>query len=259
MLKNEIIKSLRGCVSAVRLLSNLPCPGEEAESIGEARSWFPAVGLLLGGLMVSVGWIAYACSHRWDALAAFVMLVFSAWMTRGFHLDGLSDWADGFWGGFTRERTLEIMKDSRVGAFGVIVLVPVLIGKLLAFSMLIEMGEWGWIVSACVLSRTAQVVLAGTQPYARPEGGTGGDFVTGTHPRNIIVPAVIMLIMLLVLTGSVLSVLLVSAIVMGVVLIFGRWCRKKIGGVTGDLLGTCSEMSELLTLILAVCVLGGAQ
>src|SRR5512145_1363019 len=120
---------LHGLVTALRTLTILPVPGSDASDMSRALPWFPLVGCLLGFLLWGLAWGFGFMAVFWPGGTALVVVAASAILTRGLHLDGLADWADGFGGGRDKERTLAIMKDSHVGAFGVIALIIVLIAR----------------------------------------------------------------------------------------------------------------------------------
>lgn len=248
-MRERLTTIFSGLTTAMRMLTILPIPGKEATRFASCQPWFPVVGALIGGLMALFGWLVVSLTNGWSEVAALAVVGAGAGLTRGLHLDGLSDWADGFWGGYTREKRLSIMKDSCVGAFGVIALVLVLLGKWLALTRTIAAGAWTWIVAACVLSRTMQVVLASAQPYARSEGGTGQAFVTETNGLRTTVTVLVAVPLLLLTTKLSIDFLVVVIGALLLTILFGLWCRRAVGGVTGDLLGTCSEFIELWALL----------
>ena len=139
--------------------------------LSNSRAFFPAIGLLLGLLLVGV---EEGSSRLFsEQLTAAFLVATLVIATRALHLDGLMDVCDGVFGGFTRERRLEIMRDSNVGAFGVAGGVTVLLlkyGALVALLSLPEPGkEWGLLLFPA-LSRWAMVVLLGAFPYVRTQG-----------------------------------------------------------------------------------------
>ena len=248
----------RGLISALHTLTILPVPARGANRLEKALLWFPVVGFLLGALVVLPGYITMQIEGGWSYAAGLVMLSTGILLTRALHLDGLSDWADGFWGGFKKDRVLAIMKDSNLGTFGTVALIWILLGKWIALTRLAEHGEWTWIIAAFTISRTMQVVLAAAHPYARKEEGTGSPFIanaTTRHATRALGEAAICLALTcppfwawpLILAGA-----------WGLTRLFGLWCMRRVEGVTGDLLGACSEMTELLVL-LAGAILVGAQ
>ena len=244
----------RGLVTAIRTLTIFPSPGRDAEDLARAIPWFPLVGCLVGLLLWAVGAGFNLVSGGWSAGAAVAVTAGGLLITRGLHLDGLADWADGFGASKDKERALEIMKDPRIGAFGAAAIVLALMARWAACSRLIETGALSWIVPACIVSRTAMAELACRLPYARAENGSGAaPFVNQARPSHRL--KALLLALLLVSAGSGLA---------GTLLFIGGWIfcrlleiwfRKRVGGVTGDLLGACNEMVEIA--ILFVCAAGG--
>jgi adenosylcobinamide-GDP ribazoletransferase len=247
---------LGGFVTAVRTLTLLPCPGPEACQMANALPWLPVVGLILGLAVAGVQQVVMQVTAEWAAGSAAVGLAISCWLTRGMHLDGLSDCADGFGGGRTREKTLAIMKDPCAGAFGVITLVCVLLLKWTSMQRLLEQGQAWWVIVPFALSRTAQVVLATTQPYARAEGGTGAPFVNGAGGWHLAVAVVLGLTASVLVPGSWQSWASAVVVAAGVTLGFGLRCRHRLGGVTGDCLGAVSELVETSVLLLGASFCG---
>jgi adenosylcobinamide-GDP ribazoletransferase len=169
---------LSGLVSAVRTLSLLPVPGRDATEMTRSLPWFPLVGALLGAVVYGAWRLLDAAGlSGWHQGEAVLLVLLATALTRGLHLDGLADWADGYFSLQGRKRALEIMKDPRVGTFGVIALMAVLGLKWVALTRLIEQGAAVWIVPAYVVSRTAQVELAVSLPYAGVDSGFGAAFV----------------------------------------------------------------------------------
>lgn len=239
-----------GFSSAWRLLTAVPLPGECTVDAKRSLRWFPVVGLVLAsGILVALSALGDHVD-TWPAGAAFIAIAAVSLLTGGLHLDGLADWADAFWNIRDRDRTLAIMKDSRIGAFGVIALVLLLLGKWVCLTRILGAGGGGWLVCAMAAGRAAQVVLAVSHPYARSEG-TGRLFVEGATLKDSYVAMGIAVAASLLFVGP--SVRLVVALVLGYLAVraFGKWCSKRIGGVTGDLLGAGGELCELLILFIA--------
>ena len=240
----------RGLVTALRTLTLLPVPGREAVSVATALYWFPLAGLLIGLLEWGAGGLVGLVAVRgWPAGAAAAALVAGALVTRGLHLDGLADWADATAVLAGREKALEVMKDPRIGALGAVALVSVLLVKWVALMRLATADALVWVLPACIIARAMQVELAATLPYARAEGGTAGSFVEGAGAGHRLVA----------LGSAALLVLVPFGGLGGVVLLLGwmaarafAWrCRVRYGGVTGDLLGAGSELTETLVLVVA--------
>jgi adenosylcobinamide-GDP ribazoletransferase len=238
-----------GLVTAMRTLTIFPIPGRDADSMASSLPWFPIVGAILGGIVYAIGiFLTRFIFTDWPETTAFFLIAAGIYITRGFHLDGLSDWADSFGAMSNRKRMLEIMKDSRVGAFGVMALVMVLLGQWIAITRLCKHDELIWIIAAYIVSRMSQVELTVTLPYARAEGGTAGAFVheaKATHRRLAFCLAALLLFAVFGWRG--LIVLLIGEMIR---IAFGFWCRRRLGGITGDLLGACSVISETTLLFL---------
>ncbi len=234
---------LNGWITAVRTLTIIPVPGKDARDFSTSLYGFVWVGALLGGILYGLALLLQSkiCSG-WPEASAFLVVLAGVILTRGLHLDGLADVADGFWGGHSRERVLEIMKDSLLGTFGVVALILLLLGKWVVLVRLLSSGQVLWLVAALIVSRVLMVDLSVRYPYAR-ESGTASQFVKGaklTHWVSNFIPAAIILFLLLEWQG-----VLVLAGGWIFCWFFGQMSRRRIGGVTGDLLGACCELSEV--------------
>lgn len=249
---------LRGLVTAIRTLTVLPTPGRDAARPASALPWFPLVGGLLGLLVFLPAWGLELVGdqwpevgvYKWPAGLAALLVLFGALLTGGLHLDGLADWADGFFGAREREKILAIMKDPRKGTFGVAALVLVLLLKWAALARIVEWtGLLPWIIAVAATSRFCQVELAASLPYARAEGGTAAPFVTGARPWHRVVAFILVMAVCVGACGPAgAGAPLVGWMVMR---FFRRRWRKRIGGVTGDLLGAGSELVETALLFIA--------
>jgi adenosylcobinamide-GDP ribazoletransferase len=234
---------------ALTFLTKLPWPwpGPADESaLARSMFWFPWVGALLG-LAFWGAWTGLIKILPGPAAAAF-LLAFSVWITGGLHLDGLADAADGLGGGNTPAAALTIMKDSRVGAFGVISLIVALLLKFSLFlSFATTPGVTGALLLYPVISRWGMVLLAYLSPYARPEGGLGQAMTLGVS-RRVVVGASLS-------TGALsLAILGIPGLAIFAVAGCGVWLgslyfQKRLGGITGDVLGATNEVLEVLVLV----------
>jgi adenosylcobinamide-GDP ribazoletransferase len=239
------VNPLGGLVTAIRTLTWLPVPGRDAESFASSLPWLPVVGLLLGAALHG---LCLLFGAGWPEGAALAVVAGGTLLTRGIHLDGLADSADGLFGGRTRERILEIMKDSRMGAFGGIALVLVLLAKFVFVTRLAACGATFWLVPALVASRTAQAVLAASFPYARSEG-TAAPFVAGARPAHALL-AILIGMATVACAGSFETRWLAAfALGLAVAALIGRAVCRRLGGITGDVLGATSELTETAVLL----------
>ena len=246
---------LSGLVTALRTLTVLPVPGRESDSFSNSLFWFPVVGLLLGLVEGTIGFCGFRLG--WNELSAALVLLGGIALSRGMHADGLADLADGFWGGKTREAALRIMKDPNVGSFGAIALSAMMLLKWIALLKLVVLGAFELIAAGVLLAREVQVLLASSLPYARKEGGTAQAFVSGAGALHIVVTSLLTLLFLVALLHADLYALVtvVAAALVGA-LLTGGLSRRKINGVTGDVLGAGSEVTELFVWIAAALYAG---
>ena len=233
---------------ALTFLTKLPWPWRgPADETALARSmfWFPWVGAVLGLIF----WGAWAGLHR--ALpapaAAALLLTLTVWITGGLHLDGLADTADGLGGGRTPAEALAIMKDSRVGAFGVISLI---LGLVLKFSLFLSLAAQTSGSAALLLfpiiSRWSMVLLAYLSPYARAEGGLGQAMTLGISPRVLLGASLSAGGLSLLILGAPGLVLLIAAAAL--IWLGSLYCQRRLGGITGDILGAANEVVEIAVL-----------
>lgn len=242
-----------GLASAVRFLTVLPLPGRaevSEEVLGRSTAWFPLAGVLIGAILAGAGALA---GLLWSQLTVRVLVV-AGWaaLTRGLHLDGLADSADGLLGGPTREKRLAIMKDSRVGTFGVVAVVGLLALKLAFLAELEDMALWRLLVPACALARWAMLLAIFAFPTAVP-GGMAGRFKRrcGWPQLGIgtFVAAAVSFFFLGVWGLSLLALLALAT------LLWSLAVRRALGGHTGDTYGALGELGEALTLA-ALAALG---
>jgi adenosylcobinamide-GDP ribazoletransferase len=232
-------------LEALRFMTVLPIPGQPAtdeRSITAAIPWFPAAGLLIGLLLLPVGGLA---GWLWNDLVRAVLLVV-VWgsITGGLHLDGLSDTFDAVLSWRPRERKLEIMKDSRVGAMGVLALVAVL---LLKVAWLYAAGDSWWLVVllAPVWGRWADMYGIFWFPAARA-GGLGRTFHAQVQQRGFVL-STLGVLLLTTLLGQWHGVL-AAALVWGSTHLLARWWTYDLGGLTGDTYGALCEIGEVVAL-----------
>jgi len=243
-----------GLASAVRTLTILPFPGNESDSPATTLYWFVPVGALLGFILYGVALLCQPLQAPF--LTGSLLIGLLALLTRAFHLDGLCDMFDGFGGGWTKERKLEIMKGSTVGAFGVIALIITLLVKVSAVALMIERGGIPLLVYVPILSRLFVVAQSVFNPYARKEGGTAARLVTEGRVRHVAISVVWVVVVIILYKNVVLLRLgLLVGVAATVTVGIALHARKQIGGVTGDILGATVELSEAGMLLAAAIVM----
>ncbi|MEM7710269.1 MAG: adenosylcobinamide-GDP ribazoletransferase [Pseudomonadota bacterium] len=231
-------------VSAAMLLTRLPVRGKPTAVAAQAAWAWPLIGGLVGLLAGLVGWVLLGLGLH-VGFAAGLALATSVTVTGALHEDGLADVADGFWGGFDPARRLEIMRDSRVGSYGVIALALSLIVRWSLIAAALDEGVVvAVLVAAGAASRAPMAVLMRWLPPARSDGLSRG---AGRPEVRAIWLGLVLATLALVGQGPAPTVAAGVAVI-GVTLALGLLARTKIGGQTGDVLGACQQLSEIAVL-----------
>jgi adenosylcobinamide-GDP ribazoletransferase len=249
-------------LAAVRFLSILPLPGppqrfetERGTAVSSrlivGSGYFSLVGLLLGLLSsLLLLLLAPLLPHLAAAALLVVALVI---LTGGLHLDGLMDACDGLFGGRTRERRLEIMRDSRLGSFGVLAGICALLLKFAFFASLEAHALFIALLVVPSSARWAMVLALRIFPSARPTG-LGATFHQTITPRRVALAGGIALLVALVMGH--LAGLLVWAAATLLAIALGAWITRRIGGLTGDTYGAIVEVTEVVAFLLLVGLRG---
>ena len=230
-----------------RLPAELPPDG-----LRRSAAFFPLAGWLIGGFLVGGTWICTWVGFP-PLVSAVLLVILSAWLTRGLHLDGLADLLDGLGGGQTPERRLAIMKDSAIGAFGVIGMIVLLVLKIACLASLLATGGNGVyfvLIAAPVAARWSMATLACGVQYPRATG-TGHAFVGKVGLRELVLGGLLLAPLIWWNWSAGLIVLCATALP-------AFWLRYKatraLGGVTGDVLGASCELGEACGWLAAVAV-----
>lgn len=234
-------------MTALALLTRLPARHAlSAARAPAAAAWaYPLVGLVVGALALAVGWIFQSLGAAAPIVAFFVLLT-SVVITGAMHEDGLADCADGFWGGWTVEKRLEIMKDSVIGTYGVIALSMSLFLRWYILTLMIDKGALvvAVLVSA-VMSRAAMVWVMHRLPHARD---TGLSAQTG-RPNGGTTAVALGLGVVAAFVATDVSTIWLLVFVAGATLASAALARIKIGGQTGDVIGATQQIVEITVLI----------
>ena len=229
---------MRSWLAAISVLSILPIGKFQPDETDLKRglNLFPLAGLLFGILLYGA---AFAAAALFAPLpAAMVLALLPEALTKGFHLDGAADTADGFLSGRSRERKLEIMRDSRIGSMGVAAIVGVLGMKFALLATLPAAMLPPAMLLAAIGGRTGILFHIATSSYARA-GRLLGTLLSAAAGRLFLGNA-----------GAALPLLIAAT-----ALLWSALTRRVIGGATGDTIGCFEELSELLTLagVAALC------
>jgi adenosylcobinamide-GDP ribazoletransferase len=234
---------------ALQFFTRLPIPrwvGFEPHWLHHASRYFPLVGLVVGIVAAAVYWAAAQVLP--PPVAVLLSTAAGIYLTGAFHEDGFADTCDGLGGGMTRERALDIMKDSRIGAYGAIGIVLLLAVKCAALANLPPLSTVAALCAAHPLSRLMAASLIWWMDYARAEGKakpmaqqmTGTEFAIATA---CCIPAVLAATSLGWLSWQ--GIALGTAAMALVTLWFARKLQARLGGYTGDCLGAVQQLAEV--------------
>ena len=243
--------ALRAAAAALAFLTRIPVGrwvALDGEDVARGAVLFPVVGAGIGAL---VGLVAVGLDARLTVLvAAGLAVVLEALLTGGIHLDALADSADGL-GAATRERALEIMREPTIGAFGATALLLDVVVKIAALAAVATGPDALLAVAAAyALGRTAPLALGWALPYARAEGGSGAALTGGAGEVSRALGVGLGIGLAVAALGARGIALAAGAVV--VTALVGLVARRRLGGVTGDVLGAAVELTTTLALVAAV-------
>lgn len=246
---------MKSLVLMIQFMTRYPIPVRiefTAERFVQGMKWMPLVGLLAAlpaGLV-----FAFADTFLGREIAAIAAVILLITVTGGLHLDGIGDTADGLFCYRTRERMLEIMRDSSLGANGVIAIVLTVLLKYILLHNIPATGAVLAVLATPVLGRMALTWHSAVARYAREERGIG-EYVNRT---GLAQAAAATLISCAIITGILLLGGVQPALVLWMVpllhfppillaVLFAAYLKKRLGGITGDTIGASIELAELVS------------
>lgn len=264
---------VREFLTAVQFFTRIPITGRLAEWVGfspellrASAGHFPGVGLVVGVAAATAYALVNALlpeTHVTPLVAAVLSTVLTVLMTGGFHEDGLADVADGLGGSYDRTRALDIMKDSRVGAFGAMALVLALLAKVALLALLgsVESVPTGWdeapfsswyvcaaLVAGHTVSRALPLLLIAWLPHVGDTAASKSKPLADQITARSLAIAGLWFFMALSLVGIALDAidLIVACSFSALALLWmGRWFKRRLQGFTGDCLGATQQVCEI--------------
>jgi len=245
---------LRPLLIAIQFMTRLPLPrgilkeaDYTAEQLGRSVIMYPIVGLIIGAILAGAYLLLQAYAPNFNALinAALILLLW-VWLTGALHLDGLSDSADAWVGGYgDRDKTLAIMKDPYCGPAGVTIIVLVLLLKFAALTS-IDQQTGLYLILTPILARAAIIILFISTPYVRKEG------IGAQHAAHL--PKALAWLMLSSLILACIYLLKLKAlwlfITLALAFLLLRYLmQQRLGGTTGDTAGALVEVIETVALL----------
>lgn len=235
---------------ALMFFTRIPCPSFDdfkESDLNEASRYFSVVGIIVGVLSFSA---FFGASYYFSPLTAVIMsLCFSVFITGAFHEDGFADMVDGFGGGWTKEKILEIMKDSRVGAFGVIALILLFALKI---SLLMEtvvnlevIHALAFFICLHSLSRTASGSLIFISSYVQEDKQSKAKpLATGMSRMSFLFLLISGILPLLLFKNPFVFITVIPVFITAY--LAGKYFEKWLGGYTGDCLGATEQICEVI-------------
>lgn len=238
---------------ALSFFTRIPVPKNMYYSpalLNRSGRYFSLVGLLIGGILSIIFMIISPLFPY--SISVPLLIIISLLLTGAFHEDGLADMADGMGGSMTVKKRLTIMKDSRIGTYGSVALVMALALKLFS---LIALAQGHYLIPALILAYTLSRSVAASLIYDLPYV-SDSDTSKSKPLANKQTPFELRLLMIIGLIPLVFFSVLTSFIIIITLLIFRagfkRWLIARLGGYTGDCLGACQQISELLIYLVVI-------
>jgi len=246
-------------LSAFRFLTCIPLPyngATDPRQLGASSAWFPLVGVFVGAMLILGNYLLEMIFN--PSVVAALLITLVAILTGGLHLDGLMDTADGLMGAQEPARILEIMRDSRIGAMGVLAAVLSLLLKWTLLTSLLnanrDLVSTEGLLLIPTFGRWSMVYALYFFPYARAEVGLGRVFAEGAGLYQLSIASFTSLLVAWFFGGMIGIITLMGVIIVTVIL--SRGIAKRIGGMTGDTYGAINEMNEVVALLFLVGLKG---
>ena len=259
---------MKGLILLFKFMTRLPIPINpefDSKELGKSMKFFPVVGMVIGIIL----YVIYVIGAKFilsSYLLATVVVLSEVVLTGGLHLDGLADTFDGIFSYRSKQKMLEIMKDSRLGTNGGIALILYFLLKILLIAGIKDSGfgvagslfglqdaTGAVILVTPIIARINPVLNCAFSPYAKASG-SAKDFVECTDKNGVLIAVALGLVFSAVIGCGILRVLNpvhlinITAITMVLGLYFAKLMERKIGGITGDTLGAVLELSEIIVL-----------
>jgi|LGVF01.2.fsa_nt_gb adenosylcobinamide-GDP ribazoletransferase len=238
---------MRKLLIAISFFTRIPIKIKNVsnEEFYDSMILIPLVGLFIGVVLFGVSLLL--SSIHFISLEALLMIVSYIWLTGGLHLDGFADTTDALFSARDRERMMVIMKDSRLGAFGAIGLILLLLTYWMCFTIILPEYKLALLIMP-VFGRVAAIMSTCFSTYAPGGGGLGKRFVEMTKGYHFAIYMIFILIFATVVLGAMGLVAVLLSFIPGLLLMINL--QKKIGGMTGDTIGMTIELNQVFFLVI---------
>lgn len=240
-----------GFLLALQFFSVIPVKKQlpmEKEYITAMYAMLPLLGLLFGSVLASTVWLLRDTTEISSLLLGFIVVLIGLVLTGGLHMDGLADTGDAYFSYQDRDTRLAIMGDPRIGAFGAMVLVVAIVGKIILVAESINEASLVWVLLIPVFSRIGLLALFSFTKSAKPDGVAAffQKRVSREKLRLVVIAAFVISFMLLIWSATFWSAIVLIILLFGFSWLYRAWCLRNFSGVTGDLLGAYVEGVEIL-------------
>lgn len=238
------MKMIRNLRVAISFMTRIPVRHKHEPNIGAAAPWFPVVGVIVGTITGATAWaISQFCT---PLVGAAVGVCVGLLVTGAFHEDGLADVADAFVGGWTIEDRLRILKDPLHGTYGVAAISGSIAIRIIALSSISPKHMIAYSIAAhCIARASALFLMLNSAPATQT--GLGADYVQRLPRINAIISIALSIGFCFLITQS--KMIACFLLVTLFTFIVRQWSKRKIGGITGDVLGTVEQVSEIAALV----------
>ncbi len=230
-------------------MTRIPIPVQidvEQDDFSKGIIFFPIVGLVVGLFSAAIYYIA--CYIKQGLFAVCMSVLAQTIITGGFHVDGLGDSFDALFSDKDKEKMLDILKDSRMGANGVLAIVFSILLKVFLLDGLTPPYIYKGIIAAPILGRLGIVMCASISKYARPTDGLGRLFTEGVGTDQLVISSLLTMVMVFYLFNYKAFIFIITILLFS--LLISYRVQRKLCGITGDILGMINELSEILFLVL---------
>ena len=239
---------MRSFIVAFEFLTIVPSPLKvefREEDLGRSMSAFPLVGFLLGGILVLLN--TALSPFLTEGIINIIILAFLVIITGGLHIDGFMDTLDGIASSKKKDTILRVMRDSNVGAIGVIGAILLVLLKWEALNTLLGREKIIALLLMPAIGRWGMTFITYLSPYVRKEG-LGHPFAQGISSVGLCIATLTVIVLSILLAGMSGVIIILVATLLG--FIWSTWFGKKIGGITGDVVGAFNEILEMVVLLI---------
>ncbi len=253
-----MLKNIQQFVFAIQFLTRIPVPVKinyKDELPAKSMAYYPLVGAVLGIVLICIDIIISGLFPH--SIVNILILIIFIYLTGGLHLDGFMDSIDGLFSGRGEDRVLEIMHDSRTGAFGVIAVILLILLKYLLLVELVTIYRYPVIFLMPVISRWHLVFAANNYPLAGGSklGSNFSKYLTWKQLAAATFWLILLAVLVYIITGfPPCFIIIIFTVCWLFTLLFARYVQKKIEGLTGDIYGAINELLEVLVLLTFIAI-----